>query len=35
MKEIVRINHIGLRVTDLEIAREFYEKLGFEFIAAQ
>jgi lactoylglutathione lyase len=33
MKEIVRINHIGLRVTDLEIAREFYEKLGFEFIA--
>ena len=32
MKEITRINHIGLRVRDLETAREFYGKLGFEFI---
>ena len=33
MKEITRINHVGLRVRDLAIARAFYEKLGFEFIA--
>ena len=33
MKEITRINHIGIRVADLDIARRFYEKLGFEFIA--
>ena len=32
MKEITRINHVGLRVRDLNIARAFYEKLGFEFI---
>ena len=32
MKAITRINHIGLRVTDLNISRAFYEKLGFEFI---
>ncbi|MBL4851503.1 MAG: VOC family protein [Gammaproteobacteria bacterium] len=32
MKEIMRINHIGLRVSSLELARGFYEKLGFEFI---
>lgn len=32
MKEITRINHVGLRVTSLEVARGFYEKLGFEFI---
>lgn len=32
MKEITRINHVGLRVRDLGTAREFYEKLGFEFI---
>lgn len=32
MKEIIRINHVGLRVRDLNVAREFYEKLGFEFI---
>lgn len=32
MKEITRINHLGLRVTSLEVAREFYEKLGFAFI---
>ncbi len=32
MKEITRINHVGLRVSNLETTREFYEKLGFEFI---
>jgi len=32
MKEITRINHVGLRVRDLNVARAFYEKLGFEFI---
>jgi len=32
MKEITRINHVGLRVRDLSIAREFYEKIGFIFI---
>ncbi len=32
MKEITGINHIGIRVTDLELARTFYEKLGFVFI---
>lgn len=33
MKEITQINHIGLRVKDMEVSREFYGKLGFEFIA--
>ena len=33
MKHIRRINHVGLRVRSLETAREFYEKIGFEFIA--
>ena len=32
MKEIIGINHIGIRVTDLEKARKFYEQLGFIFI---
>ena len=32
MKEITRINHVGLRVRDLEVTREFYEKLGFVFL---
>lgn len=32
MKQITRINHVGLRVRNLESAREFYDKLGFEFI---
>lgn len=32
MKQITRINHVGLRVRNLNTAREFYEKLGFEFI---
>jgi len=32
MKEITRINHVGLRVRDMDVARKFYEKLGFKFI---
>ena len=32
MKEITRINHVGLRVRNLSIAREFYENLGFRFL---
>ena len=33
MKEITRINHLGLRIKDLNTSRAFYEKLGFIFIA--
>jgi len=33
MKEITGINHVGIRVTNLEQARKFYAQLGFEFIA--
>lgn len=32
MKEIIGINHIGIRVTSLETARAFYEQLGFVFL---
>lgn len=32
MKEIVGIHHIGVRVTNLETARNFYEQLGFKFL---
>lgn len=32
MKEITGINHIGIRVSNLESARAFYEQLGFVFI---
>lgn len=32
MKEITRINHVGIRVANLERSRSFYEKLGFKFI---
>jgi lactoylglutathione lyase len=32
VKQITRINHVGLRVRDLDLARAFYEKLGFEFL---
>ncbi|RKF15787.1 VOC family protein [Alginatibacterium sediminis] len=32
MKEISRINHVGIRVKSLAVSREFYEKLGFLFI---
>ncbi len=33
MKRILKINHVGLRVRCFKTARQFYEKLGFEFIA--
>ncbi len=32
MIEISRINHVGLRVTNLETTRAFYESLGFKFL---
>ncbi|MFV1993303.1 MAG: VOC family protein, partial [Acidiferrobacterales bacterium] len=32
MEEIIGINHVGIRVTSLDTARKFYEKLGFIFI---
>lgn len=32
MKEITRINHVGLRVRDMNISKEFYGKLGFRFL---
>ncbi len=32
MKEIVGLNHIGIRVFSLERARAFYEQLGFQFV---
>ena len=32
MKEITRINHVGIRIADLARSREFYSRLGFEFI---
>ena len=32
MDEITGINHVGLRVRDLDVAREFYGQLGFRFI---
>jgi lactoylglutathione lyase len=33
MKEITGINHVGIRVANLENSRKFYEQLGFKFIA--
>ncbi len=33
MKEIVGINHVGIRVSNLEEARKFYQQLGFVFLA--
>jgi len=33
MKEITGINHIGIRVENLDNARKFYEQLGFIFLA--
>lgn len=33
MKEITAINHVGIRVRDMEVAREFYGRLGFKFLA--
>ncbi len=32
MKEITQINHVGLRVRDMNVSKEFYGKLGFRFI---
>lgn len=32
MKQITRVNHLGIRVHNLAISRAFYEQLGFEFI---
>lgn len=32
MEEITRINHVGIRVSDLARTRAFYEKLGFKFL---
>ncbi|MGF1907141.1 VOC family protein [Aliivibrio salmonicida] len=32
MKQITRINHIGLRVSHFETSRDFYAKLGFEYV---
>ncbi|MBT5050863.1 MAG: VOC family protein [Rhodospirillaceae bacterium] len=32
MEQITRINHVGLRVRNLDVTRVFYEKLGFDFI---
>jgi len=32
MKQITGVNHVGLRVRDLDVTRAFYEKLGFEFV---
>ena len=32
MKEITRVNHIGLRVSDFATSRDFYQQLGFEYI---
>lgn len=32
MEEIRGINHIGIRVNDLDATRKFYEQLGFKFI---
>lgn len=32
MLAITRVNHIGLRVADFEVSRDFYAQLGFEYI---
>ncbi|MEH6345778.1 MAG: VOC family protein [Bermanella sp.] len=32
MKAITRINHIGLRVSNFEVAGDFYAQLGFKYI---
>ncbi len=33
MKQLTRVNHIGLRVSDFETARDFYQKLVFNYIS--
>ena len=32
MKQITRVNHLGISVHSLDISRAFYEQLGFEFL---
>lgn len=32
MNSITRVNHIGIRVSDFKLARDFYAQLGFEYI---
>ena len=32
MKELTRVNHIGIRVSDFTTSRDFYAQLGFEYI---
>jgi lactoylglutathione lyase len=32
MKELIRVNHIGIRVSDFATSRDFYAQLGFEYI---
>ena len=32
MEQIIGINHVGIRVTDLAQSRDFYAQLGFEFL---
>jgi len=32
MKELTRVNHIGIRVSDFVTSRDFYAQLGFEYI---
>jgi lactoylglutathione lyase len=33
MQQIQRVNHIGLRVSNFNTAKAFYQKLGFAYIA--
>ncbi len=33
MQQIQKINHVGLRISNLEQTRAFYEQLGFVFLA--
>ena len=33
MIPVKRINHVGIRVSDLKTTRDFYEQLGFRFLA--
>lgn len=32
MKQLTRVNHIGIRVSDFITSRDFYAQLGFEYI---